>query len=156
MPFDALQHFGHDILGDNRVSRQLIFCGSDESLIQIEQLKSVAGLHQQQELILGHDLAEFAIALGIFHVLADPGLFMLRQLFRCHVADVGLVGHVSHYIFIGADVVGQLLQIFGFGVYDFFCSLSGTGMQHHIRRVHQHITCAFDYAVHFVHCLTFK
>ena len=86
----------------------------------------------------------------------QPGIELEVRLELKVIADVGLVGHVSHYIFIGADVVGQLLQIFGFGVYDFFCSLSGTGMQHHIRRVHQHITCAFDYAVHFVHCLTFK
>ena len=151
---DAFQHLGHDVFADHRVGSQFVLCGGHKVLIQMYQLEHVAHLHQQQEFILGHDLAELAVALGVLHLLAHPGLLVASQLFRRHVADVCLVGQVAHYILIGADVVGELLQIFRIGVDDHLCRLCGAGVQHHIGRVHQHIACAFDYAVHFVHCLS--
>ena len=151
---DTLSHLGHDIFADHRVSSQLVLCGADESFIQIYQLEHVADLHQNQELVLRHDLTELAVALGIFHVFTNPGLLMFGQLFRRHVADVSLVGHVGNHIFIGTNVVGELLQILRIRVDDLLSGLGGAGVEHHVRGMHQDITRAFDNAVHFVHCLS--
>ncbi len=153
----AVNAFGH--LGDNArvhhgVGGQFRFGRAHELFVQIDQLEYVADLHQHQELVLRHNLAEFAIALRILPVFPDPGLLLRGQLFRRHVADIRLVGHISHNIFIRAEMLGQLLQIFGFRVDDHFCGLCSAGVQHHVRRMHQHIACAFDNAVHFVHCLS--
>ena len=128
--------------------------GGDELLVQLDQVKHVAGLHQQQELFLGHDLAELAVAGLDVALLVIPGLGHGGQLVGGLVSNIDLVGPIGQRLVERTDVVGQFLQIFAFGVDDALGSLGGAVVQHHIGGMGQNVARAFDYTFHFVHDLS--
>ena len=128
--------------------------GVHKALLQLHQAEHVAGLHEQQELLLGHDLAEGAKAVIDVAGLVAPGLGHLGQLIGVLVADIDLVGPVAEGLVKAADVAGQLLEILALGVDDALGSLGGAVVQDHVRGVHQDIPGALDDAFHDVHSLS--
>ena len=53
-------------------------------------------------------------------------------------------------------MVGQLLQVFTFGVDDALGRLGSAVMQHHVGSMGQNVARAFDYTFHFVHDLSYN
>ena len=145
---DAVLDHGHDVLGDDGVSSQLCLVSRYEVLVQTDQVECVAYLHEQDELGLGHDLAELAVS-GALNGLAlfIPGLAESGQVLDGHVADVGLVGSIVDYLLVGSHVRSDLLEVIGIGVYDLFSGLSSAVIHDHAGDVDEDITGASDYAV---------
>ena len=151
----ALGNAGKDALVQDLVLLQRGLVGGHKLPVQLDQVKHIAGLHQQQELFLGHHLAELAVAGIDLAGLVVPGLGDLRQLVGGLVADVDLVGPIGQRLVKGADMSGQLLQIFALRVHDALRGLGGAVPQDHIGGVGQNIAGALDYTFQFVHDLSF-
>ena len=145
---------GQDALVHDGVGGQCGAVGVHKALLQLHQAEHVAGLHEQQELLLGHDLAEGAKAVIDVAGLVAPGLGHLGQLIGVLVADIDLVGPVAEGLVKAADVAGQLLEILALGVDDALGSLGGAVVQDHVRGVHQDIPGALDDTFHGVHSLS--
>ena len=145
---------GHDGLIDDGIGSQGGLVGLHEALLQLDKAKHVAGLHQQKELLLGHDLAKVAVTVVDITDLVAPGLGHGGQLIGGLVADVHLVGPVAEGLVEGADVLGQLLEVLAVGVHDPLGSLGGSVMKNHIGGVHQNVSGAFDNTFHTVHSLS--
>ena len=142
--FQAVQHaLLHDGVGGQRLP-----VGSHEFGLQFHQIEHVAGLHQQQELVLGHHLAELAVPLVAVALLVAPGLGHCRQFIRGLVANVDLIGPIGHRLLETADVAGQLLEILAVGVDDMLCCLGGAVVQHHIGGMSQNIAGSTDDTFH--------
>ena len=145
---------GHDGLVDDGVGGQLGAVGVHKALLQLHQAEHVAGLHQQQELLLGHDLAELAVPVGHVAGLVAPGLGHLSQLVGVLVADVDLVGPIAEDLVEGADMAGQLLEVLAVGVDDALGGLGGPVVEDHVGGVHQNVSGALDHTFHIVHSLS--
>lgn len=142
--FQAVQHaLLHDGVGGQRLP-----VGSHEFGLQFHQIEHVAGLHQQQELVLGHHLAELAVPLVAVALLVAPGLGHCRQFIRGLVANVDLIGPIGHRLLEAADVAGQLLEILAIGVDDTLCCLGSAVVQHHIGGMSQNIAGSTDDTFH--------
>ena len=76
--------------------------------VKLYKVKHIAGLHQQQELLLRHDLAKLAEAACLRALLVMPRLRHSRKRIRRDVADVDLVWIVGERIFKTADMLRQL------------------------------------------------
>ena len=132
----ALVHSFKDFLRDHRILGKGLPVGCHKPFLQPYHLEHVAGLHKKEELLLRHDLTEFAVALCPLHLLVVPGEFHLRQLLRMDVADVGLVGPVGYRLLVRAEPVRHLLQILRLGIDDALCRLCCSVIQNHIRRMY--------------------
>ena len=145
---NALLDAGHDALVDHGVGGELILVGGDKVLVQPHQIEHVACLHQEQELLLGHHLAEVAVTLG--HVAGGliEGLGNGGQLSRGLVADVDLVGPVSQDVFPAAQVVGQFLEVVAVGIDNHLSGLGGAVVQNHIGDMAENVASAFDNTLH--------
>ena len=151
---DTLGDAGQDGVVDDLVGFQSGLVGGHERLVQLDQVEHVAGLHQQQELFLGHHLAELTVTGVDIALLVIPGLSHSGQLIGSLVADIDLVGPISQSLVESTQMVGQFLQIFAFGVNDALGSLGGTVVQHHVGGMGQDVAGAFDNTFHFVHDLS--
>ena len=145
----AVLDAGDNALVDHGVRGEGGLVGGDKVLVQQDKVKHISGLHEEQELLLGHHLAEVAVAFG--HVTGSliEGLRNGGQFIRGLVADVNLVRPVLEDIFPAADVRGELFQIVAFGVDDHLGGLGGTVMQNHVRNVAENVAGAFDNTFHF-------
>ena len=141
---------GDHVLGVQRMGFSLGFDSGDKGFLQVAQIKHVADLHQHQEFILGHDFTVFAIAVADRGLFVVPGLLIGSQLIGGHVADVGLVGHISEDFLVGTQMLGNLFQVLGIGVDNLFSGLGGAVLHHHIRGECQDITRAFNNTVHWL------
>ena len=150
----GLGNAGHDGLVDDGVGGQLGAVGVHKALLQLDKAEHIAGLHQQKELLLGHDLAKVTIAIIDIADLIAPRLLHSGQLIGGLVADVHLVGPVAESLLEGTDVLGQLLEVLAVGVHDPLGGLSGSVVQNHVGGVHQNVSGAFDDTFHIVHSLS--
>ena len=144
----AVGYAGHDGFVNEGVFRKLRLVLRYEILFQLDQVKHVAGLHEKEELFLGHHLAELAEAAVAGACLVAPGLGYFRQLIGGNVADVDLIGIVGKHVLKAPYMAGQLLEVFAFGVHYALGGLGGAVMNDHIRSMYQNIACSFDYAFH--------
>ena len=150
----ALGNAGQDGVVHDLVLLQSRLVGGDKLLVQLDQIEHVAGLHQQQELFLGHHLTELTVTGVDVARLVVPRLGNFGQLIGGLVADIDLVGPIGQSLVKAAQMVGQLLQIFTFGVDDALGSLGSAIVQHHVGGMGQNVTRAFDNTFHFVHDLS--
>lgn len=104
---DALTHPIDNGVVHQRVGRQCRFHPGDKFPIQLDQIKHITGLHQQQKLLLGHDLAEGAKAAVYRTGFVIPGLGHRRQLFRGLVPDVNLIGIIGQRLLKAPDMTGN-------------------------------------------------
>ena len=141
---------GHDGLVDQGVRSELAAVGGGKAGFQLDEVEHVAGLHQQQKLLLRHHLAESAVAVADIAGLVAPGLGNGGQLIRGLVADVDLIGPVGENLIERADVVRQLLEVFALGVDDALGRLGGAVVEHHIGCVRQDVAGALDHCFHSV------
>ena len=146
---------GHDGLVDEGVGLELAAVSGDKVCIQLDKVEHVARLHQQQELLLRHHLAELAVAVVDIAGLVAPGLGNGGQIIGGLVADVDLVGPIREHLIERADVARQLLEILAVGVDDTLGRLGGTIVKHHIGCVRQNVAGALDHCFHSV-VLPFK
>ena len=138
---------GEDVFVHQRMILELRQRLRDELLVQADQVEHVARLHQQDEFVFGHDLAELAEAFGLFDLLVCPRFRDLRQIVDRKISDVGLVGRIRQAVLVGPHVGRKLLQIIGARIDDFFCSLGRAVMHHHAGHVDQDISRSLDHTV---------
>ena len=141
---------GDDGLVNQRVGSELILGGLDELAINLDEVEDVAGSHEEGELVLGHNLAELAVAVAAAAILVIPRERELVQILGHLVANVNLIGQVVQSLVIGAQVVRQLLQVIAARVDDALGSLSGAVPDDHIGRVRQNKAGTLDDALHFL------
>ena len=130
------------------IFRQRILVFRNKLRIHPHKVKHIACVHQQQEFLLRHYLSKPAIALIYGAGLVIPWLRNLRQFLRGNTADVYLIGIVFQHILKAPYMLGQLFQILTIRIYYALYCLGGTVVQHHVRRVHQYISCALYNALH--------
>ena len=97
-----------DRLIHNWVRSKRRFVRGNKRRIELNKVEHIAGLHQQQELLLRHDLAELAEAACLRALFVMPWLRHGRKRIRRDVADVDLVRIVGERIFKAADMFRQL------------------------------------------------
>ena len=119
-----------------------------EGGLQLHDVEAVADLHQEQELLLGHDLAVLAVTVGGGALQVHPSGALLRQLGGGVVADVGLVGPVSQHVLVAAQVLGQLLQVLAVGIDHALSGLGGAVVDDHVGGMNQNIAGSLDNTVH--------
>ena len=106
---DALCHARKDRLIHERVCGKRRLVRRNERAVELHEVEHVAGLHEKQELLLRHDLAELAVTARLRALLVIPGLRNFRKRIRRDVADIDLVGVIGERIFKAADMLRQLL-----------------------------------------------
>ena len=141
---------GHDALIDQGVRGKLAAVGGDKVRVQLDEVEHVARLHQQQELLLRHHLAELTVTVVDIAGLVAPRLGNGCQVIGGLVADVDLVGPIRENLIERADMARQLLEILAVGVDDTLGRLGGTIVKHHIGCVCQNVTGALDHCFHSV------
>ena len=146
---------GHDGLINEGVGLELAAMSGDKVRVQLDEVEHVARLHQQQELLLRHHLAELTVTVVDIAGLVAPGLGNGGQVIGGLVADVDLVGPIRENLIERADVARQLLEILAVGVDDALGRLGGTIVKHHIGCVRQNVAGALDHCFHSV-VLPFK
>ena len=146
--FGARFDFGEDLLSHQRMRGQLWLHFLHKRAGEPDEVEHVASLHQQQKLILRHDLAERSVARRTRHGFIVPRLFRLRQFFGREVADIRLVRRVLHRLTVAPDMLRQLLEIVRLRVEDAFGGLCGAVVHQHIGRMHQNIARCLYHAVH--------
>ena len=80
-----------------------------KAFFQPDEVEDVTDVHEPEQLVLGHDLAELSEA-GRLAGMFRPGTGRCLQLIDAHGADIGLVGRVGLRLFIGLGLRLQRLQ----------------------------------------------
>ena len=151
---NALVNASHDAFVDYGVGGKLIAILGNKVLVQLNKLEYVAGLQQQQELFLGHHLAELAVTLVAGAFLIVPGLGNLGKFIGGGVADINLVGIIRKYLFKAAEMTGQLLEVLALRINYALGCLCGAVMDDHIGGMYEYVTRTLDYALHVASILS--
>ncbi len=91
---------GQVLLCKERMAGELFHHGLGEALFQDYQVEGVGDLHHGDQFVQGEDLAKAPLPFGL-HRVGVPRLGDFRQLFRCKVADIHLVGRIGHHFLKG-------------------------------------------------------